>query len=77
MKFNLIGTIFHRSFQKGEQHIACASIFVWNTLIKKLGKKHIKRDWNTTFADETQVNSGIEHVTLLISLQVAAQTDRA
>ena len=76
MKFNLIGTIFHRSFQKGEQH-ACAGIFIWNTLIKKLGKKHIKKDWNITFADETQVNSGMEHVTLLISLQVAAQTDRA
>ena len=40
-------------------------------------KTHEGRNWNTTFADETQVNSGMEHVTLLISLQVAAQTDTA
>ena len=31
----------------------------------------IKR--TTTFADETQVNSGIEHFTLLISLHIAAK----
>lgn len=38
--------------------------------------KHINSTWKTTFAGETQVNSGIEHVTLLMSLHVAARQEQ-
>lgn len=41
-----------------------------------LHQTHESGDLKTTFADETQVNSGIEQVTLLISLHVAAKQEK-